>query len=403
MEEHKTPGLAWIKRHASLTPYWRASEGAKRQGYEPRTVNLKRFRDDPDGMARECHRLEAKMHAWLEDKSDVKVAFDWTLGALLKKYQTEPDSPYFSLRPSSRKPYDYYLRKLEFETGDLRIDQVTGVDLKRWHATWSSGGKHLAAASMMRAVLDSAITYGIMCRLPGCVDLREVLKATSRKLPGPKRRDSVVSADDVIKMRAAAHAAGRPSAALAYALVFETTLRLWDVIGQWWPLEASLISDVIDRKGKKKWFGIRWEDISDDMVLRYMPSKTSAKTGLTVTFPLDRAPMVIEELAHWPADKRTGPIIVSEHIGLPYSTNRFSEVWRIDADAAGLPKTAWARDLRASGITEARAADVSTDDAAKVAGHASTKTTAKIYDRANLEAAGRFADARVNKRAKKES
>ena len=39
-----------------------------------------------------------------------------------------------------------------------------------------------------------------------------------------------------------------------------------------------------------------------------------------------------------------------------------------------------------------------TDDAGKVAGHSSTKTTAAVYDRAALEAAERFADARVKRR-----
>ena len=41
---------------------------------------------------------------------------------------------------------------------------------------------------------------------------------------------------------------------------------------------------------------------------------------------------------------------------------------------------------------------VSTDDAAKVAGHSGKRTTAVVYDRAVLEAAGRFADARIQGR-----
>ena len=64
---------------------------------------------------------------------------------------------------------------------------------------------------------------------------------------------------------------------------------------------------------------------------------------------------------------------------------------------ADLPANLWARNLRASGITEGRAANASTDDAAKVAGH-SKRTSAKVYDRAVLEAADRFADARLKGR-----
>lgn len=83
------------------------------------------------------------------------------------------------------------------------------------------------------------------------------------------------------------------------------------------------------------------------------------------------------------------------------SSNYFAEFCREDRKAAGISDNVWARDLRASGISEARAGGVATDDAAKVAGHASTKTTAAVYDRANLEAAERFAEARVAKRNSK--
>jgi len=119
---------------------------------------------------------------------------------------------------------------------------------------------------------------------------------------------------------------------------------------------------------------------------------------VAVTFPLSKAPMLMEELAHWPSDKRRGPVILCEGTGLPYSGNYFGEFWRKDREAAGISNKVLARDLRASGISEGRAAAVATDDVAKVAGHSSTKTTSLIYDRAALEGAERFAGARVNKR-----
>jgi hypothetical protein len=392
--EIKAPGLKWIQRRASRTPTWVASVS----GYEPATVNLAHLRDEPEQMAAKCALLQAEMNAWKVGIRDRTVSFDGTLRTLLSKYHTEPDSPYFSLRPGSRHPYDFYISRLMQEVGDRRLDKINGVDLKRWHKAWSNDGEKLAASKMMRAVLDAAVSYGIMCRLPACVDLREVLKVTSRKLPNPRRREQTVTANQVAMLRAAAHADGRPSSALAYALVFETTLRLWDVIGQWVPIDSPGISDVMRPRLKKKWFGVRWEDIDDSLVIRFMPSKTSQKTGMSITFPLSRAPMVMEELAHWPEADRSGPIVVYEGTGEPYFSNWFGEKWGKDRAAAGISSKVWARDLRASGITEARAAGISTDDASKVAGHASTKTTAAVYDRANLEAAERFADARVSKR-----
>lgn len=399
------PGLKWIKRRASYTPTWVASV----EGYEPRTRNLAHLRDRPEELVAQCVSLQAAMNAWKAGLRRHVAKFDSTISYYLKKYQTDEDSTYHSLRPGSRHPYDHYLAQLELEIGDLYVDQITGIDVKRWHESWSEGGEHLAASKMCRAVLDAAIAYGVMSHPPGspelraASDLREVLKAASRKLPSPKRREFIVTAEDVARLRKAAHDDGRPSMALAYALVFETTLRLWDVIGQWWPMGAPGVSDVLStphrsQRHTKKWFGLRWEDIGPDLVLRFVPSKTSVKTGLAVTYPITKAPMVMEELEHWPLDRRTGPVVAYERTGLPYGSNYFGEFWRKDRDAAGLPKQIWARDLRASGITEGRASGVSTDDAAKVAGHASTKTTSKVYDRAALAAAERFADARAKGR-----
>ncbi|MBY3263822.1 integrase [Rhizobium laguerreae] len=394
MEEITAPGLKWIQRKASRTPTWVASV----KGYDPRTVNLVHLRDEPEQLAAKCALLQAEMNAWNAGLRDRDVSFDGTLKSLLNKYQTEEDSPYFSLRPKSRKPYDYYLPKLIHEIGDRHIDKITGVDLKRWHGAWSSGGTRLAASKMMRAVIDAAVAYGIMCRIGPCLELRETLRAASRKLPRPKRREVVITADQVIALRAAAHASGRPSSALAYALAYETTLRLWDVIGQWVPLKSEGVSDVVNTRTGNKWFGLRWEDIDESMVLRYVPSKTSMKTGLAVVYPLSKAQMVMEELANWPPEKRSGPVIIYEMNDRPYLSEVFSSMWSKDRKTAGVPSNVWARDLRASGISEARAGGVATDDAAKVAGHAGSKTTSEIYDRSAFEAAERFADARATKR-----
>ena len=201
--------------------------------------------------------------------------------------------------------------------------------------------------------------------------------------------------------RQAAHAAGRRSSALAYAIAYESTLRLWDVVGQWWPIDKGGISDVVDAQRGVKWFGLRWEHIDDNLVLKFKPSKTDGTTGKTVTYPLMKAPMVLEELAYWPVEKRIGPIIVSEATGQPYIARAVTDRWADDRKAAGIDPKAWARDLRASGITEGRAAGATTDDASKVAGHSGTKTTSAVYDRASEEAAGRFADARIAGRERK--
>ncbi|MEI5680470.1 MULTISPECIES: integrase [unclassified Mesorhizobium] len=396
----KASGLVWQKRRKSKTPYWIPNQNAVKAGYRPKTVNLSYIADDPDMLAARCASLQSDMLLWLSVRRGETSQFDGTLKSLIRAYQISSESPYKELRPGSRKPYDHYLSTIEAQIGNEKIDQITGVDIKRWHREWSSHGRHPAAATMAVSVLDAAVSFGITSRFAGCSAFSEVLKATKRKLPRPKPRAIVLTATQIEEARRAAHVDGRPSSALAYAVAYETTLRLFDVIGQWWPVSENGTSTV--QQNGMMWFGVRWEDIDENLVLRYAPGKTSAKTGRTITYPLASAPMVVDELNHWPADKRRGSLIVSEETGRPYVAAKFREKWRLDRKAAGIAANVWARDIRASGITEGRAAGASTDDAAKVAGHTGTRTTSSVYDRANLEAAERFAKARARARKQRE-
>jgi len=56
--------------------------------------------------------------------------------------------------------------------------------------------------------------------------------------------------------------------------------------------------------------------------------------------------------------------------------------------------------MRAAGVTEGRQAGAPTDDLAKQVGHANKRTTAKFYDREQLEAARRVSQARTTHRGK---
>jgi integrase len=398
MEWIKAPGLKWMKRAAGHVPVWVADENDVKAGYTPKTANLSYLADQPDLLAAKCNALQADMLLYRAGYRRDPLAFDGTIKALLSIYQRHEESPFHALKPGTLVPYKHYIAKLEAHIGERRIDAVSGIDVRRWHKVWSNDGQHLAAAAMARAVLEASITFGVMMRLKGCSDLLETIRAARRTLPQPRARTQVITPDQVRAAREAAHMNGRPSSALAYALVFETLVRLWDVIGQWWPIDKGGISDVIDAGRGEKWFGMRWDHIDDQLQLRYTPSKTDGTTGAEVVYPLAQAPMVMEELAHWPVEKRVGPIIVSEETGLPYQTRIFTQRWSADRRLAKLPSNLWARDLRASGITEGRSHGVSTDDAGKVAGHSSKATTAKVYDRAVMEAADRFATARAKGR-----
>jgi hypothetical protein len=105
-------------------------------------------------------------------------------------------------------------------------------------------------------------------------------------------------------------------------------------------------------------------------------------------------PMVGEELAKVPIEARRGPLIVNPRTGLPYRNWYYGEVWRRVRKIASIRKEVWSRDMRAAGVTEAREGAAHIDDVAKTAGD-TKRTTAKVYDRARLQAARRVDQARA--------
>jgi hypothetical protein len=285
---------------------------------------------------------------------------------------------------------------LTAEIGARRVDACDGRDARRWFTAWSEpdkpGGRpRIAAARMAIIVLKTALSFGKACRLPGCAEFKATFEDIRFKAPTP--RQEAPTAVEIIAARAAAHNFGHHPAAFAYALQFEASLRQWDVIGQWIPISDPRPSAIID--GGKKWIGPMWSQIDDDLLLRLTPSKTEESSQARVVFDLKAYPMVVEELASMPDTGRSGPLIVNPRTGLPYRHEYFRVLWHKCAAVAGISPSIWNRDLRAGGITEARQAGAPTDDVAKTAGHASKRTTAKVYDRDTLEAARRVAKARI--------
>lgn len=393
----QAPGLRWRSFDGQRIPTWFATKDARKAGYRPSRVDLAHLASNAPALVAQCQLLQAQMNLWLTGHRSDPADFDGSISALLSVYTTHANSSFQKVSPGTRRSYASAVQNLTATMGGTLLDSVSGVDLVRLQGEWSSNGKHLAAALIRRNVLLAAASFGVMLRLAGAAEFAAVLRETKGVFAHSAPRAQVLSAADVEALRRAAHAADAPERALAYALVFETTLRLYDVIGQWWPDGAGPESAIVDANGQK-WFGLSWEDVDGDMVLRFTPSKTSKTSKIRVVYPLTLAPMVQEELRHWSAKARTGPVIVRASTGLPPAHSSFQDGWRSDRKAANLDKSFWARDLRASGITEARAAGANLDDAAKVAGHSTTKTTGAVYDRAALEAATRFAEARKSAR-----
>lgn len=407
MAEIKRPqskGLKWRKRAGRPdVAYWFASPEAVQEGYSVKSVNLSRSQHDERLLLDRAERLQREMVAWLAGRKKSETRFDGTFETLLKVYQTDPESDFRTvLKPGTVKVYTTYLKKLIDHIGHLRVDEVDGRDVKRWFAQWripqdGPSRDQIPAARMMLAVLKAAISFGIICRFTGCPEFKAILAELEFDMV--PSRTFAPTADQIIAARKAAHAAGEPRRALAYAIQFETTLRQWDVIGQWVDLSDPKPSAII--RGRKKWIGPMWSAIDKNLILaKVRPTKTEDTTEVEVSFDLSVCPMVTEELALIPEDKRVGPLIIKEANGLPYFYEDFRLSWRKDATAAGLPKTLWNRDLRAGGITEGGKAGAAKDDRRKLAGHAREETT-EIYDRDTVEAHRRVMQSRKAFRERK--
>jgi hypothetical protein len=404
MEESQAPGLRWRVTKGRKTPIWRASKAAVKAGYPVKSANLALFADDERMLRQRCHRLQAEMIEWMSGRRERSMNFDGTFASLISIYQRDPESPYQKLKPSSRHPYDVYCRMLTLEIGARRIDACDGRDARRWFKAWSepaaaSARPRIAAARMAMIVLKTALSFGKACRLPGCGEFKTTIEDIRFQAPAP--RQEAPSAAEIVRLRQAAHQIGHAPAALAYSLQFEASLRQWDVIGEWIPLNDPRPSALID--GNSKWIGPIWSQIDDNLVLRITPGKTERSSQARVILDLRSYAMVVEELAGISPEARKGPLIVNPRTGLPYRQWYFREVWRRSAAAADVSQTIWNRDLRAGGITEARQAGAPTDDVAKTAGHSSKRTTARVYDRDTLEAARRVAKARAAHRSRDEA
>ena len=344
------------------------------------------------------------MIAWMSGQRERPMNFDGTFALLISIYQRDAESPYKKLKPSSRHPYDVYCRMLTLEIGARRIDACDGRDARRWFKAWSDpvvpdGRRRIAAARMATIVLKTALSFGKACRLPGCAEFKTTIEDIRFQAPAP--RQEAPSAAEIVRLRQAARQIGHAPAALAYALQFEASLRQWDVVGEWIPLDDPRPSALID--GRRKWIGPAWSQIDDNLVLRITPGKTEGSSHARVILDLRSYAMVMEELAGVATEARNGPLIINPRTGLPYRQWYFREVWKRSAAAAGVSQAIWNRDLRAGGITEARQAGAPTDDVAKTAGHSSKRTTARVYDRDTLEAARRVAKARAAHRRRDEA
>jgi integrase len=158
-------------------------------------------------------------------------------------------------------------------------------------------------------------------------------------------------------------------------------LRQKDVIGEWVPVSEPGISGTVGPLGK--WImGLRWEEIDQNMILRH----TTSKRGKDIQVDLKLARMVIEELGTSNRDDlpASGPVIISETKGYPYTATHFRRAWRKIADDAGVPKSVRNMDSRAGAISEATDAGADLEHVRHAATHSDIGMTQR-YSRGSVD------------------
>ncbi|WP_114007575.1 hypothetical protein [Cohaesibacter intestini] len=388
-----SPGLLKTKKkNGSVYYYWRATRAVsgnpRVKDYPDQSVNLTSVAADKRPEL--CQTFTVQLKDWLKNGRKNPKRYDGTIESLSRIYETHPNSPFQAVKYSTQHAYLIEAKVLITAVGKRRIDKVTGADVIRWHKKASEpasqrGPRRLRRAQGLVRHLRRIVSFGKMLRLHGCADFKAIL--SELRIEGPAPRKEAPEYHQVVAFIKEAHRHGRPSIALAQAIMFELTMRQSNVIGQWAPIgdeEGGIIAH-----GKRWEDGLVWQDIKNGVL-----TIDTSKTGATGKWIVDEYPLLVQELEKIPTEKRTGPIIIDENAGRPYFHRHFARKYREIAQAAGLPDKIWSRDYRAGGITEAMDADANIEHARQHATHSDIKMTGR-YNRGSEKQTAKVARARA--------
>jgi hypothetical protein len=402
------PGLIWRTSSKGWEARWQCRTDMINAGFMPKSQRMwegvEPTAAEAAAIADGCTRLQDEMKIFGRGGLPKPLSvLEGTLRSLINCYQTDTDSSYHKKRYAVRKNHDFLLRRIAERQGSEELRDIKARVLLAWHKDWSNDGQKLA---MAHAVIGQyRVLFGFGATIledPDCERLCGVMG--KMRFPMAKPRIEHMTADHAIALRVQAHRRGWESIALAQAIQFEGTLRQKDVIGEWIPVSEPGISDVISPKGK--WLmGVRWEEIDENLILRH----NTSKRGKDIEIDLRLAPMVLEELALYsktPVAELTravlppsGPVIICEVTGWPYSTAEFRRKWRVLANMAGIPKAVRNMDSRAGAISEAVTAGAPLTLVRHAATHSDIGMTQK-YDRQAAQATATVMKMRVVDRNK---
>lgn len=396
------PGLTWRRRSTGWEARWRPRYDLVERGFDAKSQRLAFFVDgDPveSGaivfVQSVCERLQTEMLVWSRGGIPEVSSFDGTIASLAYCYRKDKDSSYQRCRFNSRRYYDSLCHAITSDlfddngtqrtVGDLHVRELNGRLMLRLHDQWKRE-RGITMAHGMVGMIRSLFTFGItLLEDKDCERISNNVLSKMR-FEMAKPRETFLTADQIVAIRAELHKMGWRSIAMAQGFQFECTFRQMDVIGEWVPVSEPGVSDVL--RGNEKWLrGIRWDEIDGNLILTHITSKRQKK----VTIDLRNAPMVIEELlrvygtldrAAMPA---SGPVIIQETTKLPWTVTPFRRHWRKAATAVGIPSNVRNMDSRAGAITEAFKSGADPENVRKSATHGQLSMTAK-YSRGDAEA-----------------
>lgn len=405
------PGVVFRPRKDGWECRWQARTGLVARGYTPKSVQLWIGAELTDEAVEHIRQrsadLQDEMLIWGRRGSEPLTRYDGTLRSLIGCYQTDQDSTYQKLRFASRKFYDKLCKRLNQDHGQELISEIKARHVLRWHEAFEKAGKITmghAVIGMLRTLSGFGAT---ILENDECERLSGILSKMRFKMGKP--RSERMTAEQATALRNKARQMGFWSIARAQAFQFDVMLRQKDVIGEWVPLSEPGITDTT--YGHEKWLrGIRWEEVDDALILRHVTSKRQKE----IEVDLKMAPMVVEELnKSYPGafylvgegDEQkmagdrsklpaSGPIIVCEHTGFPWSAAEFRRYWREQADKAGLPRKLKNMDSRAGAISEATDAGANLEDVRHAATHGDIQMTQR-YSRGSAEKVAKVMELRA--------
>ena len=273
-----------------------------------------------------------------------------TLKHLIEQYRTDADSHFSKLSYRVRMDRERTLARINREHGIQELRNIRTRTLIAWHREWIADGKLSMARSLVDRLRELFRFGSRVLEDHECGRLLEGLEEVRPQKPVANLLYVTREQASTICPVAREHF-GWHSIALAQAFQFECTLLQKDVIGEIIPLSEPGVSDVIFRN--HKWLrGIVWQEIDQNLILKHATSKNE-KTEVD----LKLAPLVLAELQFLAGEEplivvnettekatvnrhllpASGPIIICDTTGLPWSTAEFRRKWRLVATKAGVP------------------------------------------------------------------